>query len=383
MAGSRRDSCRSRPSRAPTSSAGPAGRISAATSGTRTTSSACSRTVAKPFFEVNIGGYSIGGPIVIPKVIDSRTSEKKFYFFLSQEFTEDVRPTSVTRSNLPTELERRGDFSQTFFGKATLQPDGTVTGTTNLQIIRDPLTGAPFQGNVIPQHRINPMGQALLMLAPLPNDVRDQTNNAYHNSNFAEDLTPQHTRTNFITRVDMVLGANTRLSARALFDRDNAIAPNSNAPGVGEINNIFPGNLVNGTMTKVLSPSMVNETIVGYSFNHYGFRVGTGTINDSDYTQWWQENVRNPVTNEIGLRPPRIEPFGEYGPPALTNYGKDEWPYLPQLSYSGGDRAGLYTLTPGGTTAPMPRWNRNLRVHASQRPLVDARPAQFQVRRRN
>ena len=112
------------------------------------------------------------------------------------------------------------------------------------------------------------MGQALLMLAPLPNDVRDQTNNAYHNSNYAEDLTPQHTRTNFITRVDMVLGANTRLSARALFDRDNAIAPNNIAPGVGEINNIFPGNLVNGTMTKVLSPSMVNETIVGFSFNH-------------------------------------------------------------------------------------------------------------------
>ena len=42
---------------------------------------------AKPFFEVNIGGYSIGGPIIIPKVVDSRTSEKKFYFFASQEFT--------------------------------------------------------------------------------------------------------------------------------------------------------------------------------------------------------------------------------------------------------------------------------------------------------
>ena len=36
---------------------------------------------AKPFFEVNISGYSIGGPVVIPKLIDSRTSEKKVFLF--------------------------------------------------------------------------------------------------------------------------------------------------------------------------------------------------------------------------------------------------------------------------------------------------------------
>ena len=39
-------------------------------------------------------------------MIDSRTSEKKVYFFASQEFTDDIRPTAVTRTNLPTELER-------------------------------------------------------------------------------------------------------------------------------------------------------------------------------------------------------------------------------------------------------------------------------------
>ena len=159
------------------------------------------------------------------------------------------------------------------------------------------------------------MGQALLLLAPLPNGVRDQTTNAYNNSNFAKDLTPLHTRTNFITRVDAVLGANTRLSARALFDRDDAIAPNNIAPGVGEINNNFPGNLINGTMTKVLSPSMVNETILGYSWNHWGHRVGKGASDPANYTQWWQPNVVNPLTGQTGLFPPRIEAFGEFGEP--------------------------------------------------------------------
>ena len=57
------------------------------------------------------------------------------------------------------------------------------------------------------------MGQALLLLAPLPNNVRDQTTNAYNNSNDAQDLSRATRAANFITRVDAVLGANTRLSA--------------------------------------------------------------------------------------------------------------------------------------------------------------------------
>src|SRR4030095_704485 len=52
----------------------------------------------KPVFEVNIFGYSVGGPVVIPKVIDSRESSKKLYFFLSQEFTHDVRTTTPAPS---------------------------------------------------------------------------------------------------------------------------------------------------------------------------------------------------------------------------------------------------------------------------------------------
>ncbi|HZL95920.1 MAG TPA: TonB-dependent receptor, partial [Vicinamibacterales bacterium] len=131
---------------------------------------------------------------------------------------------------------------------------------------------------------------------------------------------------------------------------------------VGEINNNFPGNLINGTMTKVISPSMVNETIVGYSWNHWGHRVGTGAFNSSDYTRWWQPNVVNPVTNEVGLFPPRIEPFGEYGEPVQKDTNKDEWPYLPELRYTGGDRTNLLLMRPAGSSGPLPKWNRNERV---------------------
>ena len=99
----------------------------------------------KPLYEINIAGFSFGGPVVIPKVIDSRTSSKKLYFFVSVESTDDHQPSSTTRANLPTALERMGDFSQTFITTGT----GANAAYSVGQII-DPLTGVQFPGNKIP-----------------------------------------------------------------------------------------------------------------------------------------------------------------------------------------------------------------------------------------
>ena len=58
---------------------------------------------------------------------------------------------------MPSELERRGDFSQSF------------DTNDRLIVIRDPATGQPFPGNIIPTSRIDANGQALLNLFPVPN----------------------------------------------------------------------------------------------------------------------------------------------------------------------------------------------------------------------
>jgi hypothetical protein len=312
---------------------------------------------AKPFFEVNIGGYSIGGPLIIPKVLDSRTTDKKVYFFLSQEFTEDIRPTDVFRTNMPTELERRGDFSQTFFGKATLGADGTVSGTTTLQPIIDPLTGVQFEGNVIPQNRINPIGQNIINLLNLPNGVRDRTTNAYHNSNDGRDTTPLHTRRNFVSRGDIVWSQNSRFSFRALFDRDDSITYNVVQPGEGTSNNVFPGDLVTGSMTRVISPSIVNELVVGYSHNHYGFRDGKGSVDQETYTQYFRD--RYSWSNGL----PRIEDFDPNpGPIGFSRYNKQEWPFMPDFLFAGGNRGNLQPWRPfGGRSRLAMTWNENYR----------------------
>jgi hypothetical protein len=317
---------------------------------------------AKPFFAVNIGGYSIGGPVVVPGVIDSRRSEKRVYFFASQEFTDDLRPANVTRTNLPTALERGGNFSQTRITNGSIQP------------IIDPLTGQPFPNNTIPAANsspdcgvkfscISPLGQRILNLMPQPNGITNQQAGQEWTSNDARDVTPLHVRKNTVIRVDTQLGAAQRFSIRALFDRDDSTSFNRVAPGIGSVNNMFPGNLLTGTYTTVMSNTLVNEAIGGISQNHWGFRVGTGSLNFPDYNEFYRSSV--------GIDPPRLTPYGPYGDPHLGKVQKDQYPYLPDIMFSGGDRTNLGTCgdtgcpngyRPSGGNGPLPRQNENIRL---------------------
>jgi hypothetical protein len=323
----------------------------------------------KPFFEVNISGYSVGGPVIIPKLLDSRKSAtKKTYFFVSQEFTDDLRPTSISRTNLPTALERAGDFSQTIMttGQSTAQPNGIV------QQIIDPNTLQQFPGNKIPQERWHPLGRAFLNLLPEPNMQLNPIAADRFSSNDARDQTPLHIRQNLVVRIDQVLNQNSRFSVKILTDRDhsttfNRVVPGDFVPGSGfinnSVNNLFPGNLVTGAYSQVLGPTMVNEVTVGMSQNHWGFIVGTnpGNLNPDDYRVLYQQNVINPITGQpFGNTIPRLEPFGEYrDPPKLSRVHLDEYPYMPTLNFGGGDRGGLGSYSP--TSHPMPRWNENYR----------------------
>lgn len=99
-------------------------------------------------------GGNIGGPII----------KKKLFFFSSYEHWDDNRPITV-KLNVPTALERAGDFSQS--GVAVYNP---YTSTSNSSI------RTQFAGNLIPQNLWDPVAVKLLALFPLPN-VPGQTEN--------------------------------------------------------------------------------------------------------------------------------------------------------------------------------------------------------------
>ncbi|PYV85793.1 MAG: hypothetical protein DMG05_22015, partial [Acidobacteria bacterium] len=101
-----------------------------------------------PLVQNQFGG-TMGGPI---------RKDKTFFFGTYQGFrrrTQDFRMNAL----VPTAAERSRDFSR------TVGRDG------QLIIIRDPVTGQAFFGNVIPPDRLSPVALNYLNLAiPLPND---------------------------------------------------------------------------------------------------------------------------------------------------------------------------------------------------------------------
>ena len=111
----------------------------------------------KPETYYHLWSGSFGGPLV----------KNRTFFWAS---TEGYKTQTVSNGVLimPTELERRGDYSQSFdsqgrqiiiYDPLTTRPDPARPG----QFIRD-----PFPGNVIPANRLNPVGQEFVNQLPLP-----------------------------------------------------------------------------------------------------------------------------------------------------------------------------------------------------------------------
>ncbi|GIU75410.1 MAG: hypothetical protein KatS3mg004_2497 [Bryobacteraceae bacterium] len=114
-------------------------------------------TAFTPPLKYNQFGYNFNGPVMIPKVFN--TEREKLFFLWSQEWVRRrVEDTSFQR--VPTEKMRQGDFSE------LLQPS-IFYGSA--RILRDPETGQPFPGNIIPPSRQSPNGMAFLRAYPLPN----------------------------------------------------------------------------------------------------------------------------------------------------------------------------------------------------------------------
>ncbi len=205
----------------------------------------------RPLFRYNDPGYTIGGPVYIPKYFE-RTRNKAFFFF-SQEYQRQLVPNTARNVLVPTAAERMGDYS-----KSHDQNNNPVT-------ILDPISRQPFPGNIIPASRIYGPGQALLNILPLPNTSAS-------NYNYSSQLPGASPRRETLLRVDYSITDNLRVFGHFVDNQQPTVAPYGSfvlglTVPIAPIANPIPGRSWAAGATWVISPSMSNETNWGYTHN--------------------------------------------------------------------------------------------------------------------
>jgi hypothetical protein len=213
-------------------------------------------------YRYSISSYVISGPVQIPKLLRNRHN---LFFFFNQEFQNQVVSYAVNEKTVPTALERQGNFSQ------SVNTNGTKI------TINDPLNGkTAFPGNIIPSSRLNPVGQAILNLFPLPNFVDPNLATRYNWNYYVAASEPYNRRTETL-RVDYAIKQNWQVYLSLSNNKDNQNVPYSggNAGWVaGSLNfNLSPiafaqpGRLGTIHSTNTISPTLFNEASFAVSQN--------------------------------------------------------------------------------------------------------------------
>ena len=129
-----------------------------------------------PVTRYNQYGFTIGGPLWIPKVFDGRN---KVFWFFGLEDINDSFPEPLT-TTVPTAAERNGDFSALRALGANYQIYDPTTGV--LQGGR--ISRQPFANNVIPASRLSSIAKNYLQFWPAANQAgsNDGQNNYLANS---------------------------------------------------------------------------------------------------------------------------------------------------------------------------------------------------------
>lgn len=181
-----------------------------------------------PFLVQNQFGGTVGGPIL---------KDRTFFFFGYQGTR--IRTGSLANSAYPaTDAERNGDFSNSIGG-----------------VPKDPTTGQPFPGGIIPQDRWDKAGANYMSKMPAANAPGGNFTILRPNANDGNQ---------YMVKIDHNLTDRQRLSGRYWKSNGNQLSPNGNVPFGTYVYSLIFDN-VNVTHTYSLSPTSIN--LFSFSWN--------------------------------------------------------------------------------------------------------------------
>jgi hypothetical protein len=166
-------------------------------------------TRVRPVSRKNDFGFTLGGPLQIPKIYNGK--DKTFYFFNWEYFRNQTASTGIFQT-LPTTDYRAGNFAAALTGR-NLATDGLGRPVME-NAVYDPSTNRPvgnqiyrdaFVGNVIPVSRLDPVAVAVQKYIPAPIN-NSLSNNWQQNGRYVKSMSAP------AFKLDHNFGAKTRAS---------------------------------------------------------------------------------------------------------------------------------------------------------------------------
>ena len=200
----------------------------------------------RPEYKKHDFGYTVGGPVFIPKLFN--TQRDKTFFFFSEEWRKELVPGQSFNNQVPSSAERTGNFSDVCPGSSCPVMPGTNQYYPNYQV---PVTA---------------QAQTLLPLIPVANSGSGASSffNAApaQQTNYREEL----------VRLDQNITDKERFFFRFIHDSWNTSTPtplwaSGDFPTVGT-NFVGPGVSLVANLTSTLSPTLLNEFVFSYTTDH-------------------------------------------------------------------------------------------------------------------
>jgi len=127
----------------------------------------------RPRVRRNDYGFTLGGPVWIPRVYNGH--DKTFFFFNFEQFRE-TQVINNSFKTVPTALMHQGNFSEDLTGRQLgLDPlnrpimENQIYDPSTDRIVNGLKERDPFPGNIIPQSQWDPVGAKIISYMPLPN----------------------------------------------------------------------------------------------------------------------------------------------------------------------------------------------------------------------
>jgi hypothetical protein len=264
-------------------------------------------TVGAPAVHTNLYGGTIGGPVWIPHVYDGR--KRKTFFFFSYAGTRNNAPVNQGFMNVPTALERTGDFSQTcqvtsgivYYadGKHGTGPCSvannpnptvkafTVYDPTSINMATGTRTAFPNPtglGNVIPSASISQYAQAIFALMPLPDNPATGTVSSDSN-NFVKKEVQRDLYGGYMIRLDQAWNNSNHSYANISRNNFSEVSLNPFGGFANDVLNSLDQARKEETFTLdhniVLNPRMILDLKYNVLNNYQNAFSGSANYNDS------------------------------------------------------------------------------------------------------